>query len=209
MNDTKTAAQPLLQVKHLRKQYKQKENIVQAVDDVDISLQAGEILGVVGESGCGKSTLARCIIRLITADEGEILRIHAGTEDHFDGTQNHCHIICTECDHIFDATFPKNVIPALQEESGYPGMKVFLFGFLADIIGSGLLYLALWLGWSSDADELYITIPALIISAALLFVFDYFFSFKKISKENRLNLALTFAIATAPYTFLIPTEWMY
>ena len=73
MNDTKTAAQPLLQVKHLRKQYKQKENIVQAVDDVDISLQAGEILGVVGESGCGKSTLARCIIRLITADEGEIL----------------------------------------------------------------------------------------------------------------------------------------
>ena len=43
MNDTKTAAQPLLQVKHLRKQYKQKENIVQAVDDVDISLQAGEI----------------------------------------------------------------------------------------------------------------------------------------------------------------------
>ena len=74
MSDMKnTAAKPLLQVKHLRKQYKQKENIVQAVDDVDICLQAGEILGVVGESGCGKSTLARCIIRLITADEGEIL----------------------------------------------------------------------------------------------------------------------------------------
>ena len=53
------------------------------------------------------------------ADEGEILRIHAGTEDHFDGTQNHCHIICTACNHIFDATFPKNVIADLQEESGY------------------------------------------------------------------------------------------
>ncbi len=63
----------LLQVKNLRKQYKQKENIVQAVDNVDITLQAGEILGVVGESGCGKSTLARCIIRLIGADEGQIL----------------------------------------------------------------------------------------------------------------------------------------
>ena len=74
MSDMKnTAAKPLLQVKHLCKQYKQKENIVQAVDDVDICLQAGEILGVVGESGCGKSTLARCIIRLIGADEGEIL----------------------------------------------------------------------------------------------------------------------------------------
>ena len=53
------------------------------------------------------------------ADEGEILRIHAGTEDHFDGTQNHCHIICNSCNHIFDATFPKNVIADLQEESGY------------------------------------------------------------------------------------------
>ena len=40
----------LLQVKNLRKQYKQKENIVQAVDDVDISLQAGEILGVVSSA---------------------------------------------------------------------------------------------------------------------------------------------------------------
>ena len=64
------------------------------------------------------------------ADEGEILRIHAGTEDHFDGTQNHCHIICTECDHIFDATFPKNVIPDLQEESGYQvsGSNVVFYG---------------------------------------------------------------------------------
>lgn len=88
-------------------------------------------------------------------------------------------------------------------------LKVFLFGFLADIIGSGLLYLAMLLGWSSMGDELYLTIPALIISAVLLFVFDYFFSFKKITGENRLKLALTFAIATAPYTFLIPTEWMY
>lgn len=67
------ATQPLLQVKNLRKQYKQKENIVQAVDNVDITLHSGEILGVVGESGCGKSTLARCIIRLLDADEGSIL----------------------------------------------------------------------------------------------------------------------------------------
>lgn len=67
------ATQPLLQVKNLRKQYKQKENIVQAVDNVDIILHSGEILGVVGESGCGKSTLARCIIRLMDADEGSIL----------------------------------------------------------------------------------------------------------------------------------------
>lgn len=74
MSDMKnTAAQPLLQVKHLRKQYKQKENIVQAVDDVDICLQAGEILGVVGESGCGKSTLAKCILGMHRDVDGEII----------------------------------------------------------------------------------------------------------------------------------------
>ena len=72
MNDTKMAAQPLLQVKHLCKQYKQKENIVQAVDDVDISLQAGEILGVVGESGCGKSTLAKHFNSILLPTGGKV-----------------------------------------------------------------------------------------------------------------------------------------
>ncbi len=88
-------------------------------------------------------------------------------------------------------------------------LKIFLFGFLADIIGSGLLFVALLLEWSSMGDELYLTIPTLIISGVLIFVFDYFFSFKKLEKPIQLKLALTFAIATAPYTFLIPTEWMY
>ncbi len=88
-------------------------------------------------------------------------------------------------------------------------LKVFLFGFLSDIIGSGLMLVTLLLEWSATADELYFTIPALIISGVLIFVFDYFISFKKLEKPMRLRLALTFAIATAPYTFLIPTEWMY
>ncbi len=68
------------------------------------------------------------------ADEGEILRIHAGTEDHFDGTQNHCHIICTQCNHIFDAAFPQNVIPQLEEESGYEvtSKNVVFYGLCPD-----------------------------------------------------------------------------
>lgn len=44
-----------------------------ALDHVDISLYQGETLGLMGPSGCGKSTLARVLLRLIDADEGQIL----------------------------------------------------------------------------------------------------------------------------------------
>src|SRR5690348_2564858 len=70
--------QPLLEVKGLSKHFPVggglfgKGGVVRAVDDVNFSVDKGEVLGIVGESGCGKSTTARLVIGLIDPDEGEI-----------------------------------------------------------------------------------------------------------------------------------------
>ncbi len=45
---------------------------VKAVDDVSLSIQKGETLGLVGESGCGKSTFGRAILRLEEPTAGEV-----------------------------------------------------------------------------------------------------------------------------------------
>ncbi len=63
----------LLEVKDLKKYFKTKSGLLHAVDGVNLELEKGETLGLVGESGCGKSTIGRLIIRLLEATEGEIL----------------------------------------------------------------------------------------------------------------------------------------
>ena len=89
-------------------------------------------------------------------------------------------------------------------------LKVFVFGLLADIIGSAYMFiLAFYFEVGRMGDELYLTLPALLISAVLIFVFNYFFTFRKADGKLRLYLPLIFAICTAPYTFLVPSSWLY
>ena len=88
--------------------------------------------------------------------------------------------------------------------------QIWGFGMLSDIVGAAYMFLLMWaFEVGSMGDELYLTIPALIISAVLIFVLNYFVTFRKSDKVLRLKLALTFAIITAPYTFLIPSSWLY
>ena len=62
----------MIQGKHLKKYFNTPGGLLHAVDDVDVAIDAGKTIGVVGESGCGKSTLGRVLIRLLEATGGEV-----------------------------------------------------------------------------------------------------------------------------------------
>jgi peptide/nickel transport system ATP-binding protein len=63
----------LLDVKNLKTYFFTDEGVVRAVDGVDLYIDKGETLGVVGESGCGKSVTALSIMKLIPQPPGKIV----------------------------------------------------------------------------------------------------------------------------------------
>ena len=63
---------PLLEIKGLKTHFATDDGILQAVDGVDITINKGETLCVVGESGCGKTVTAMSILKLIAMPPGRI-----------------------------------------------------------------------------------------------------------------------------------------
>jgi oligopeptide/dipeptide ABC transporter ATP-binding protein len=72
---------PLLEVRGLRTYFASERGEVRAVDGVDLALERGRTLGIVGESGCGKSVTALSIMGLVPQPPGKI----AGGEVRFEG----------------------------------------------------------------------------------------------------------------------------
>jgi peptide/nickel transport system ATP-binding protein len=64
---------PLLEIKGLKTHFSTDDGILQAVDGVDITVNRGETLCVVGESGCGKTVTAMSILKLIAMPPGRIV----------------------------------------------------------------------------------------------------------------------------------------
>jgi oligopeptide/dipeptide ABC transporter ATP-binding protein len=68
---------PLLEVNGLRTSFYTRDGVVHAVDGINFHVNAGEIMGLVGESGCGKSVTSLSILRLVASpgriEAGEIL----------------------------------------------------------------------------------------------------------------------------------------
>ncbi len=80
MSPPESPNSPLLEVRNLTKRFtvnrrhglRTFREVVRAVDGVNITVNSGETVGLVGESGCGKSTAGRSILRLTEPSSGEI-----------------------------------------------------------------------------------------------------------------------------------------
>ena len=85
----------LLEARNLIKQFPSRGGgaPVRAVDDVSLSIERGETLGLVGESGCGKSTLGRLILHLLPRDGGEVLLEGKKPEDDLQAFRRRAQIV--------------------------------------------------------------------------------------------------------------------
>ncbi len=73
MADAVTQGRPLIEVKHVRKEYPMGDEVVVALKRIDLSIQKGEICCIFGTSGSGKSTLLNQLAGMEKPTRGEVL----------------------------------------------------------------------------------------------------------------------------------------
>lgn len=62
-----------LELQGVKKYFKTAHGLLHAVDNVNLSIEEGSTMGIVGESGCGKSTLGRLLVHLLEVTDGTII----------------------------------------------------------------------------------------------------------------------------------------
>lgn len=79
--------QNIIEVKNLKTYFPiAKNTIVHAVDDISLSIDQGEVIGLVGESGSGKSTLGKTLIGLCDKTQGRVLYKNETLPSHYRST---------------------------------------------------------------------------------------------------------------------------
>ena len=63
----------MIELKHLSKSYRTQEKEIVALEDINLTINDGEIFGIIGLSGAGKSTLVRCINLLEEPTDGQVI----------------------------------------------------------------------------------------------------------------------------------------
>ena len=63
---------PIIEIRHLNKTFGTGEGAVHALEDINLTVEAGEIFGIIGLSGAGKSTLVRCMNLLERPTDGSV-----------------------------------------------------------------------------------------------------------------------------------------
>ncbi|MBQ9264159.1 MAG: ATP-binding cassette domain-containing protein [Clostridia bacterium] len=117
---------PLIEVKNLRKVYQVPGGEVVALDGINLSIERGQIYGIIGMSGAGKSTLIRCMNRLDTPTDGQILidgqNILAMNEKQLMATRRKVSMIFQQFNLLMQKTVARNVRYPL-EIAGVPKAK--------------------------------------------------------------------------------------
>ena len=65
--------EPIIRIVDMVKKFQTKNNVLTALDGINLDIERGEIFGIIGLSGAGKSTLVRCINYLEVPSAGSVI----------------------------------------------------------------------------------------------------------------------------------------